>query len=370
MLLVAGTFLLVVGIGFHHIAQDPQPLPGPVPAGSAAARGALGSVVGRLAEDGTATGGAQTGAQTGAGSAIPAGVPGDTDLFEHTPLYVDPDGAAARAERQLRGTDAAQAAVLARIADRSHADWFGDPDPAAVRREVSARVDEVHAAGALPVLVAYGIPHRDCGGGHSTGGVADPAAYQAWITAFAAGIGSRSAAVVLEPDALSQLDCLSPAEASARYALLNFAVDRLAATGAEVYLDAGNASWHPVADMAARLRQAGVDRTRGFALNVSNFDGTAREVAYGNAIVAQLGGALHYVVDTSRNGRGPAADNAWCNPAGRGLGQAPTAQTGDPRADAFLWIKIPGESDGTCNGGPPAGQWWLDYALGLATQAA
>jgi endoglucanase len=30
-----------------------------------------------------------------------------------------------------------------------------------------------------------------------------------------------------------------------------------------------------------------------------------------------------------------------------------------------LWIKRPGESDGTCNGGPPAGTFWDAYAIGL-----
>ncbi|MCL9798320.1 glycoside hydrolase family 6 protein, partial [Frankia sp. AgKG'84/4] len=227
----------------------------------------------------------------------------------------------------------------------------------------------VRAAGALPVHVAYAIPARDCGG-QSAGGIADEAGYRAWIAAFAAGIGTGPAAVILEPDALAQVDCLSPAAAGARYAMLGFAVDQLTAVGAEVYLDAGNANWHSVADTAARLRLAGVDRARGFALNVSNFDETADETAYGDAVVAALGGGAHFVVDTSRNGRGPAAGNVWCNPPDRGLGIAPTGQTGDPRADAYLWIKVPGESDGACNGGPAAGQWWLDYARGLASRAA
>jgi len=43
--------------------------------------------------------------------------------------------------------------------------------------------------------------------------------------------------------------------------------------------------------------------------------------------------------------------------------------TGQALVDAYLWIKTPGESDGTCNGGPKAGQWWADYALGLARSA-
>jgi endoglucanase len=41
----------------------------------------------------------------------------------------------------------------------------------------------------------------------------------------------------------------------------------------------------------------------------------------------------------------------WCNPPGRGLGLRPTATTGQPLADAYLWIKTPGQSEGQCNRG-------------------
>ena len=58
------------------------------------------------------------------------------------------------------------------------------------------------------------------------------------------------------------------------------------------------------------------------------------------------------MIDTSRNGRGPNHDQ-WCNPPGRALGTLPTTTTGDPLIDAYLWIKAPGESDGTCRHGPP-----------------
>ncbi|MGH7487297.1 MAG: glycoside hydrolase family 6 protein, partial [bacterium] len=65
----------------------------------------------------------------------------------------------------------------------------------------------------------------------------------------------------------------------------------------------------------------------------------------------------------------PTSDDEWCNPAGRGLGSRPTTNTADPLVDAYLWIKSPGESDGACNGAPPAGEWWADYALGLAERS-
>lgn len=82
------------------------------------------------------------------------------------------------------------------------------------------------------------------------------------------------------------------------------------------------------------------------------------------------GGSAHFVIDTSRNGQGPAPDDAWCNPPGQGLGIPPTTDTTSPLVDAYLWIKDPGQSDGTCNGGPAAGTFWPSYALGLAQNAA
>jgi endoglucanase len=102
--------------------------------------------------------------------------------------------------------------------------------------------------------------------------------------------------------------------------------------------------------------------------------------------------ATHFVIDTSRNGRGPWVPPAnhpagdpqdWCNPPDRGTGIVPTATTGVPLLDAYLWVKIPGESDGQCNRwspsgspdpvrgvmDPPAGQWFPDMALELARNA-
>ena len=73
--------------------------------------------------------------------------------------------------------------------------------------------------------------------------------------------------------------------------------------------------------------------------------------------------ATHFVVDTSRNGLGPwtpPADHPpgdpqdWCNPD-RGLGLRPTSATSSPIIDAYLWVKIPGESDGECTRWAPGG---------------
>ena len=272
-----------------------------------------------------------------------------------------PNTGAAQAAAQP-GRSAADAAVLAELAGVPTATWLGawsGDVTAAVRQEVAA----ARAAGAVPVLVTYNIPGRDCGG-YSAGGVDSSAAYLQWVQAVAAGIGSAQAVVVVEPDALAQL-CGDPAE---RTTLLRSAVGLLEANpGTHTYLDAGHANWVAPATMAERLRAAGGTAADGFALNVSNFETTASNVAYGQQVSSLLGG-VHFVVDTSRNGNGPGSD--WCNPPGRAVGERPTSRTGQVRVDAYLWVKRPGESDGTCNGGPAAGTFWDSYAIGLMRAAA
>ena len=149
----------------------------------------------------------------------------------------------------------------------------------------------------------------------------------------------------------------------------------LAASGSiDVYVDAGNSNWHPPEEMARRLKLAGIDKARGFALNVSNFRTTQESVAYGRKLSALVGGK-HFVIDTSRNGRGPLPpeedhdDFEWCNPPGRAVGARPTNKTCDPLCDAYLWVKPPGDSDGEHNGAPPAGQWHPEYAVELMRNA-
>jgi endoglucanase len=222
------------------------------------------------------------------------------------------------------------------------------------------------AGGALPVLVAYNIPQRDCGG-LSGGNTTTADAYRTWIAQFAQGIGARRVAVILEPDALAGMDCLSPGDQQLRLDLLNYAVTTLRAKGSvAVYLDAGNSAWQPAAVIAGRLSRAGIAAAQGFALNVSNFLPTAENVAYGRQVSA-LVGDRHFVIDTGRNGLG--GNGEWCNPEGRALGERPTTSTGEPLVDAFFWVKAPGESDGSCNGGAASGTWMPEYALGLAKRA-
>jgi len=277
-------------------------------------------------------------------------------------LFAEPVNPALTAAEQWRGLRPADAALLERIGRAPQAFWVGSLQ---VADAVNAYVSAATAANALPVLVAYNIPQRNCG----AGGLPTGDAYLTWIRGFSAGIGNRRAIVILEPDALAGMDCLSAEDRARRTSLIRQAVGILKSNAATyVYIDAGHPRWLSVNEIASRLSAADIARADGFALNVANFISNADNVAYGEAISALVRGK-HFVIDTGRNGAGPTSTNEWCNPPGRGLGVTPTTATGHRLVDALLWIKRPGESDGVCNGGPASGRFWPEYALGLAQRA-
>ncbi|HYW13617.1 MAG TPA: glycoside hydrolase family 6 protein [Longimicrobium sp.] len=281
-------------------------------------------------------------------------------------LYVDPASPARRQAVAWQRSRPADAAHMRRIGDQPQAIWLGDWSPN-IRAEVDRLMTAIAQARAVPVLVAYNIPNRDCGL-HSAGGARGGDAYRRWIQDFARGLRGRRAVVILEPDGLASMDCLPLRLRAERTALLREAVQTLTAGGAAVYIDAGNANWRQPGEMAEMLQGAGIDRAQGFALNVSNFHNLQVNVAYGERL-SRLVGGKHFVIDTSRNGRGTPVVGDWCNARNQALGRAPTTNTGHPLADAFLWVKTPGQSDGVCNGGPRAGEWWPDYALELSRAA-
>jgi len=281
------------------------------------------------------------------------------------PLYVDPSNEAT--QYALANPTADGAALIAQAGQVPTATWFGDWD-ADVQSSVNTYVSAAARSGAIPVVVLYNIPQRDCGN-YSAGGVANTAAYTSWVQAASRGIGGTSAVVIVEPDALAGADCLSSADQQARYSAIAQAVNILKANqNATVYLDAGNPAWQTVATMAARLKAANIAGADGFSLNVSNYVSTARNQTYGDQL-SRLVGGKHYVIDTSRNGNSNISPDAWCNASAAAFGALPTARTGDALNDALLWVKIPWESDGTCNGGPEAGGVFWSFAVQLARNA-
>jgi endoglucanase len=399
-------------------------------------------------------------------------------------LYVPKPNPGAR--RQITALTAAgdreEADRIEAMVETPQAVWFTAGTPHSVRQDVKQTVQRAAGKNAVPVLVAYNIPFRDCAQ-FSAGGATTRAEYEDWIDGFADGIRDRRAIVILEPDGLgiipwydpygsadgsNALEWCQPAEADPetaaadRFAMLNYAVDVLTGLpNVTVYLDGTHSAWLGSGDIAHRLVQAGVADAEGFYLNASNYQFTVNGTQYGRWISACIafattvdpgnfvecpnqywnGGPLpakiavlrgewdgialspfgewsddtdvhnlntsginlryrnmlgavaattSFVIDTSRNGVGPwrppppptyPDPQDWCNPPGRQIGLAPTLDTGVPLVDAYLWIKIPGESDGECTRGlgpagqtvdpewdridPPAGMWFPEMALDL-----
>jgi endoglucanase len=288
--------------------------------------------------------------------------PGWTKL----PLYDDPTNEATQYYES--NPSIAGASLFERMGQVPVAEWFGDWNTD-IQSAVNTYVSAAAQANAVPVLVLYNIPDRDCGGA-SGGGAANPASYGQWIQQVASSIGNRTAVTILEPDALLLADCLSSSDEQARFQAMSQAVSILKAEpNTSVYIDAGNPAGEPLNIMAQRLQVANIAQADGFSLNVSYFISTAQNQSYGDQL-SKLVGNKHYVVDTSRNGAGGNITGFVCNPSYAAFGSLPTVNTGDPLNDALLWIKIPWESDAPCNGAPDAGVVYWSYALQLAANAS
>lgn len=281
-------------------------------------------------------------------------------------LASDRTKAAEAAASETPGSPEQDAAAY--LAAQPTAYWLvpeADP-PGDVGTRIAQLAHEARVQSARLAVVVYGLPSRDCGN-YSAGGL-DPAAYADWTREIGAALTAASDVspiVILEPDSLALApDCGNLRE---RAGQLSDAIDALASEQTWIYLDGGHSDWRPVSEMASIMRQVSeLDQVRGFATNVSNFNATADEVRYARALSTALGGGLRAVIDTSRNGAGSTRD--WCNPPGRLVGE-PGGTIGDDVVDTNLWIKPPGESDGTCNGGPAAGRWWPEGAVELTRDA-
>jgi endoglucanase len=296
-----------------------------------------------------------------------------TNPFTGETLYIDTYNPARITADQWRAQgridDANQ---MEKIAQTTTAAWFSQLH-ATHQKDY---VDRASAKGQLPVLTLYAIPYRDCGG-YSAGGLS-ASNYRTFIDETASAIGTRKAVVILEPDALAGIDCLSSTLTQERLELLKYAVTKLESNPTTyVYIDAGNPSWHPASTIASRLIQAGIESATGFALNVSNYITTSTNISYGKQ-VSSLVGNKPFIIDTGRNGNGYYTGGThsgdcpdWANPPGRALGErAGFVKPTDPLVHAYVWVKRPGGSDANCGGFPPSGQWVPEYALGLAQRAA
>src|SRR3984885_5870330 len=364
-----------------------------------------------------------------------------------------PSGAVQQVESLLKQGQLKDALLIAALETVPQAVWLSSGTPYEVNATVKTTLRQANLERAVPVLVLYNIPGRDCGS-YSAGGAENTADYEAWIDAIGGAIGDHKVVVLLEPDSLADLpsDCgYDPAQVNVpqatadRYTQIGYAISKLE-TGPQtlVYIDAGNSHWQAVPTIAARLVQAGIKNAQGFFTNVSNFNLNNYETKYDTWVssclafgsdpeeggwrlgnysycasqyyspygtvnpddistwvytdewdTANMGTAVpttHFVIDTSRSGQGPLDANiyanapynqptsvvqtltngSWCNPPARGLGTHPSANTGVSLLDAYLWVKTPGESDGTCDTAGGARAWdYADYTQpGWPTDAA
>jgi len=220
-------------------------------------------------------------------------------LAAGTPFFVPaPAGGAVQQEALLKSQgDLKDASLVGQMLATPRAVWFDGvtlpgriQTPLQVESQMRQTLREAALERSVPVLVAFNIPGRDC----SSGGAIDESAYDNWISAFARGIGSSRAVVILEPEALVNLpsDCAKnnpsltlqtyPFTDAQRLVEIRFAVNVLETDPrVSVYLDAGNSSWQPVGTIAQRLDQAGVQNAQGFVLNVFSDQYTANSTAYG-----------------------------------------------------------------------------------------
>jgi endoglucanase len=265
--------------------------------------------------------------------------------------------------------DSRTAVIRDRIANVPQGRWFTQNNPGTVAAEVDAFVGAAAAAGKIPIMVVYNIPNRDCSGA-SSGGLANHTAYRQWVDQVAAGLKGRAAAIVLEPDVLALMtNCLNAAQQAEVYASMAYAgkAFKSASAQAKVYFDAAHSAWLAPAEMAARLVRADIANSAdGISVNVSNYRTDAESTAYIRNVIAATGdNTLKGVIDTSRNGNGPAGGE-WCDPPGRAIGIPSTNAVSDQILDAYLWIKLPGEADGCIAG---AGQFVPQRAYDLAVAA-
>jgi len=251
-----------------------------------------------------------------------------------------------------------------KIGKRAQAFWVIPEDYGthSVRRDVRAYTRRALDARKTPVLTIYGIPGRDCGFYSSNNPLKTAKQYRKWIRKVAKGLRKQKAMVILEPDALpffSSTNVPCSTKPDNWQGMLRYATKRLSRAGAWVYLDAGHSNWTPYDTRPSHLKQAGVKHARGIATNVSNFRPLGAEKRYATELLRGLRKlgitGKKYVVDTSRNGVAP-VDGRVINPPWARVGKPPKLRFRGA-FDGTLWVKHPGESDGTECRGPASGHW-------------
>jgi len=285
--------------------------------------------------------------------------------------------------RYVRRGRKGSAALVRKIALQPQFKWFGRWNEGeaggttGVVREYLARVQK-DQPGSVPQLAILRHQGTKCHKRYKAGGAAQDARTRKWYRDFASAVGNARVVIGFEPDSLGTLECLVKERRSARLRTMSYGIDVLSKLpNATIYLEAGASDWESAQRTAKQLRSIGIHKVRGFMLNVTHYDWTARNIRHGLDISSRVGGKP-FIISTSFNGRGPVhykrwinrskniwrIANVWCHPRNRGLGIPPTTHTHHPKVDAYLYVGRPGFSGGSCNGGPlPVGSWFKSRAL-------
>jgi cellulose 1,4-beta-cellobiosidase len=283
-------------------------------------------------------------------------------------------------------TDTALAAAALKVADIGTFQWI---DNRAKIDIIEDTLKEVPCE-KLAAFVIYDLPGRDCAAKASNGELAvgelniykteyiDP------IVALFKKYPNTAIALVIEPDSLPNLVTNIDEQACKNSASgyrdgVAYALKQLNLPNIAMYIDAGHGGWlgwndnlKPGAkELASVYKAAGSPKqVRGIATNVAGWnawdlspgefeDATdaqwnkcQNEKLYLEAFSPELKSAGmpgQAIIDTARNGVQDLREEwgNWCNINGAGFGVRPTSDTGSTLADAFVWVKPGGESDGT-----------------------
>ncbi|KAI1812893.1 1, 4-beta cellobiohydrolase [Poronia punctata] len=314
-------------------------------------------------------------------------------------------------------SDASLAEAAAKVADVGSFLWLDSIENIAKFDDAIADLPCENILG----LVIYDLPGRDCAAKASNGELsADEldrykSEYIDPIVEKIKANPNSAFALIIEPDSLPNLvtniDETACQEAADAYeAGVAYALEQLNLPNVVMYIDAGHGGWlgwddniKPGAEELAKVYKAAgsPEQVRGFATNIAGWnawdlspgefadspDGQYNACQNEEIYVTKFSAALesagfpaHAIVDTGRNGVTGLREEwgDWCNVDGAGFGVRPTADTGSDIADAFVWGKPGGESDGTSDTSatrydsfcglsdaykpsPEAGEWNQDY---------
>ncbi|KAI4862056.1 glycoside hydrolase family 6 protein [Hypoxylon rubiginosum] len=270
-------------------------------------------------------------------------------------------------------------------------------------------------------LVIYDLPGRDCAAKASNGELKYnelPRYKSEYIDPIVAKIKANpntAFALLIEPDSLPNLvtnaDLSTCQESKTAYEEgVAYAFKSLNLPNVVMYVDAGHGGWlgwdanlKPGAEELSKVYKAAgsPSQVRGYATNIAGWNSWDEEpgefsdasdakynscqnektyVTKFSAALSTAGFPNHAIVDTGRNAVTGLREEwgDWCNVNGAGFGVRPTATTGLELADAFIWGKPGGESDGTSDEGatrydsycgkpdaykpsPEAGEWNQAY---------